>query len=478
MSLKRQAITSSIWIFIETVIVRGVTFFTMLYLARKLGPKEFGLFGMMAIFIAFGNVLVNSGMGASLVRKDNAVEDDYATVFYTNILFSLFLYLIIYFSAPFISDFYGFEELIQLIRVYGIVFIVTGFNVVQMAIHTKNLDFRRLALYNIPGIIIGAVVGIILAINGYGIWSVIYMQLIISVLNSLFIWGFSKWKPRFQFSKEKMKEHLGFGYKLSLSEILNVLFENSYFLVIGKFFPIKEVGYYERSKSLTNYPVTILTGVVSKVTFPLLVKVKGNSELVEQTYRKVMALLFSIVTPIMLSAFVLAGPLIRFFLGDQWIMMTPYFKILCLAALLHPLHVLNLNVLQVYGRSDLFLKMEVLKKIILVVLLAIGFHFGVIGIVMSILCTSIISFFINAHYNQPFLKFGSLKQIKMTIKPLLIGVVMALSMHVASIVIPNSGLINGLIIPALLGLGIYIMGHLLFKTETSKFIIQLLKEQL
>jgi len=477
MSLKKKSLLGIFWTLIDTFLIRGLVIITGLILARILGPKEFGLVGMISIFIAIGIVLVDSGLSSSLIRTKNSTDNDYSTVFFSNIIFSLLIYFLIFFSAPYIADFYNQDILIDIIRVYCLIFILTAFGAVHLAILNKNLDFKKITLFNLPATITGITVGLGCAYFNYGIWSFIFMNLTIKIVFVLMLWLKSKWKPSLVFSKERFFFHFNYGYKLLLSTLLNKIFINVYHVIIGKTYSLNTLGHYERSVTLNGYSNDIITGVVKKVTFPLLSKIQENKEQITNVYKKILKLSFYVAAPAMLILASLAKPLFVLVLGDDWVPAVPFFQILCIASILYPNHSFNLNVLKVYGRSDLFLKLEIYKKIIIIFLILITFRFGVIGLVWSSVFSSLIGMYINTYYSNKFISYKYLEQIKDMIKPLILSVLASL-ISILLIYFLREANIYLQIIIALFGATLtYLFGSFLLKIDSYNYIVELLKNR-
>ena len=410
MSLKHKTIYGAAWSFAEALFLKGLSFIAMLFLARWLGPIDFGLIGMIAVFIGIGTSLVDSGMTSSIIRTKNADDADFTTVFYMNMAISLIVYVLMYYSAPYIAMFYKQEVLVSIIRVYCLVFIISAFSAVQLAILNKEMRFKRMMLLNAPSIIIGVGIGLFMGYNNYGVWSIITMYMTSQIVLSVLLWITGSWKPSLNFSMEKLKYHYNFGYKIMLSGLLDTVFKNSYQIIIGKFFPVQTLGHYERAKRFNDYPSVTITGILDKVTYPMLAQLQDDPPRLSQIYRRLLRMAFFIIAPLMLGLAAMAEPLFDMVLGPEWALAVPYFQILSLAAILHPIHAFNVNVLKVYGRSDLFLKLEVFKKSFLTLALIIGFQFGVIGLVWSSVFTSIISLAINMYYSSKLIDYSTKRQ--------------------------------------------------------------------
>lgn len=411
MSLTQKSISGSIWTLIDIVFNKAIYFIATLILARILGPVEFGLIGMIMVFFTIGTTLVDSGLSVSLIRTINPSLIDYSTIFYMNLGMSIFAYFLVFFIAPFVALFYSQPILESLIRIYCIGFIFTALRMIPQAILVKEMKFKKVAILNIPGNIIGLGVGIVMAVNGFKVWSVVGLYLTTQLIATLFYWFFIDWKPSFIFSRESMSRHWVFGYKLMLSAQLNTIFDNIYNILIGKFYSIQSLGFYERAYTINNYPISVLSGIINKVSLPLLSGIVDDDIRVHIVYKKILTVSFYISSTLMLLSLVLAKPIFLLFLGEKWLLAVPFFQILCLAYMLYPVHSLNINLLSVLGRSDLFLKIEIQKKLIIVISVLVGFRFGILGLVWSNVLTSVVALFINMFYSGRFINYNTKSQI-------------------------------------------------------------------
>lgn len=477
MSLKNIALNGIVWSFIDTVILKGGVFLTSIYLARILGPEEFGLLGMITVFVSLGTALVDSGLQTSLIRHKEADSEDYNSVFFLNIALSLVAYLCIYLAAPPIAQFFNQPVLINIVRVYCLGFILSAFSVVQVAVLMKEFKFKQIVYYNIPSTLIGIVIGVVLGLNGFGIWSVIYMYLSAQFMYVVFLWIFSDWSPRLQVSKAKMRFHFTFGYKLLLSTVLNATFSNIYNVIIGKLFPVKILGFYDRANTFNQYPVTVLTSVVSKVFYPLLSSLKDDQPRISKVFKQLLQLTFFITAPLMLGAAAIAEPLIKLVLGDQWLPSVIFFQILCLSGMFYPIHSFNINVLNIYGRSDLFLKLEVIKKVVLVLSVAVMLQFGIYGLLANSVFISLISIFINTHYSGSIIQYTTKDQCKGMIPTIILAIIMSLFMFALQRLLNDTPLIVQIIIPSIFGLLLYVVMNYFFAKENIISLITILKNK-
>lgn len=381
-------------------------------MTRLLLPEEFGLIGMISVFIAIGTSLMNSGLTQSLIRTENPDQEDYSTVFFFNLAGSIVVYFILFLTAPLIASFFSQPILVDIVRVYCFSFIITAFSAVQLTRLTKAMDFKTQMTVAIPSLIGSGILGIFLAYQGFGVWSLVWMSLFQAFLNTVQLWWRTGWRPSFIFSKEKFKFHFRFGYKLTLSGLLDTIFINIYQIIIGKYFLASQVGFYTRANSLKQLPVSNISGALSKVTYPLFASIQNDNIRLKRVYKQIMQMVVFVIAPVLIIMGVLAEPLFRFLFTEKWLPAVPYFQILCLAGILYPVNSYNLNVLKVKGRSDLFLRLEVIKKILIVVIISFTIQFGIEGLIWGQLFTSIIVLFINTYYTGKFIQYNIVQQAK------------------------------------------------------------------
>lgn len=412
MSLKKQAISGMIWTFAQQFSTQGIGFVISIILARLLLPAEFGIIGMIAIFMGIGNILINSGLTSSLIRSPDADQEDFSTVFYFNIAGSVIVYFILFLSAPLIANFFDQPILTNITRLYGVSFIISAFSTVQLTRLTQKMDFKTQMKVSVPSIIGGGILGVTLAYLGYGVWSLVWMTLFQSFLSSLQLWIVTKWTPSFVFNSAKFKYHFFFGYKLLISGLIDVIFRNSYTVIIGKLFSASQLGFYTRANTLVQLPVSNISGALSKVTYPLFAAIKDDDVRLKNVYKQIMKMVTFLLAPTLIIMGVMATPLFRFVLTEKWLPAVPYFQILCISGILYPFHVYNLNILNVKGRSDLFLKLEIVKKALLVVTIAISIPFGIFGLLWGSVISSALALFINSYYSGKFINYNVVEQIK------------------------------------------------------------------
>ncbi len=476
MSTKKSAISGIFWTLIDALLIKGVGFVTTLILTDLLSPDDYGLIGMIIVFVLVGNSFVESGMTASLIRTKNADSADYSTVFFLSLFSAIVIYAILFFAAPLVSTFYDKDILTPILRWYGLTFIISAFSSVQLTMMTAKMEFKKITKLNIPGAVLGAIVGITMGYLGYGVWSLAAMFLVTQVLQTIFFWSFSDWQPKLIFSKEKAKFHYIFGYKLMLSGLLNTVFNNIYNIIIGKFYSITLLGYFERSRTFNEYPTNIITSIVSKVTYPLLANIKNNREELSNAYQKILGLSFFITAPLMFGLAAVAHPLFQLLFNDKWLPAVPYFQIISLASMFYPIHSINLNVLKVFGRTDLFLKLEVIKKIITVVVIVLSIPFGVMGLVWSSVILSVIALLINTHYSASMIGYSTQRQLLDMLPTLVLSALLYGLVSLTIYFLSDSPLILQILVSFILAITFYVGANFAFKTPSFMFALKLVKE--
>lgn len=426
MELRRQLIQGSMWVFLDQFGIQIVSFIVNLILARLLMPSDFGTIALFNVVINISSVLINGGLSSSLIRTPTIDNRDLSTVFWFNIATTMVLYFAIYNIAPVIAGFYHLSVLTNVIRVYSIVLVIDSFVGVQTVLFEKNLDFKTAFKIRFPSIVIGGMFGVFLALTGLGLWSLVLSALLQNLLYTIQYWFYSDWRPTFEFDYNKFKYHFVFGSRLTLSALLNVVFNNIYTIVIGKRFSEITLGFYNRAESLKNLPINNISIALNKVTYPLFVKFNDDDDKLRNAYRKVLKMVIFIIAPIICIMVIAAESVIGFLLGEKWLPLVPYFQIMAIGALFQPIHQYNLNVLHVKGRSDLYLWLEVIKKLLIVAIVLSSIGYGVLGLVWGQVVLSMISLFINTYYTGKFINYSMLQQLADLIPSILIACTIAL----------------------------------------------------
>lgn len=411
MRFKNQSIAAFFWASGQQIGTLVLNLTVSILLARILDPVEFGIIGMITIFVSLGTALMNGGLTSSLIRTKEPKDVDYSTVFFTNVAFSVIIYILIFFTAPLMAMFFDMPVLVKVVRVYALSIIIFSFSAVQLAKLTKDLRFKKTMTIQLPSVFFGGVVGIIMALKGYGVWSLVTMYLAQASANSLQLWFRSGWRPKLQYSYTSFKQHFGFGFKLSLSAVLESVYANIYNLVIGKYFSAQQLGYYTRSYTLAQIPVYNLQEVLDRVTYPILAKIQDDDEKLKSTYKRIIQSVLLLILPILILGIILAEPLFSFFLTDKWLPAVPYFRMICVAGIFVPLSKNNLNILKIKGKSGLYLRLGIIEKIIITIGIFFMIPFGIKGLLYFQIVSSLGSFLLNAHYSGKLIKYDLVEQI-------------------------------------------------------------------
>ncbi len=410
--IKEKAIKGVSWSFIDNIANSGITFLVGIILARILSPAEFGLIGMITIFIAVSNSIVDSGFSSALIRKVKTKDIDYNTVFYFNLCLGIGLYLILFFSAPAISRFFKEPILISITRVMGTILIINAFGIVQRTLLVKEVDFKTQTKISLIASIISGFVGIAMALKGFGVWSLVGQQISRQLLNSIFLWVFNTWRPALEFSKESFHELFGFGSKLLISGLIDTIYNNIYYLIIGKFYSAAQLGQYTRAEQFSSIFSTNLTNVVQRVSYPVLCSIQDDDERLKLAYQRVIKATMLVTFACMLGLAAIAKPLILLLIGVKWMPAVPYLQIICFAGMLQPLHAINLNMLMVKGRSDLFLRLEIIKKSIAVIPIYLGIFYGIEFMLWGSVFLSFAGYLVNSYYSARLINYSTWAQIK------------------------------------------------------------------
>lgn len=446
------------WSALERFLTQGIQLAITLYLARVLGPTAFGLVGMLAVFIAIANVFVDSGFTSALIRKTDRTENDLVTAFYYNIAMAGLCYLAMYISAPFVADYYQEAELQTLLRVLGLTVLINVFTLIPRVKINVAMDFKTQAKISVLSVLISGPTAILLALNGYGVWALVAQTLLNASCTTLLFNLLSPWLPRGHITIHAFNYLFGYGSKLLISGLLDVIYNNLYQIIIGKKFSPAVVGQFSQANQLASVPAITLTGIIQRVTFPLFSQLQDDPDRMANAYRQTLKLSALVIFPLIVGLGLIAKPLLTSLLGEQWQGAAALLTVLCLGYMLYPIHAVNLNLLQVTGRSDLFLKLEVMKKVIGVTLLLLSIPYGVLAMCIGFTLTSYLALLLNTYYTAKLTHLSQWQQCK-DIFPIWLAVVMAAALgYGAGLYFPQSWLqIAVNLSVALLGYGMYLV---------------------
>jgi O-antigen/teichoic acid export membrane protein len=356
--------------------------------------------------------VIDSGFTQALIRKKNCTQVDYSTVFFFNLLVGVLIYLLLFLSSGLISEFFEEPQLIQIIPVIGISIILNSLGLIQSTILTKKLDFKLQTKISVISTIISGAIGIGMAYSGYGVWSLVFRAVSASVVGLFLLWVWNKWRPSWLFNYQSFREMFSFGSKLLVSGIIDKIYTNIYLIVIGKYFSAAELGYYTRANMFQKLPSENITKVIQRVSYPVLSSIQDDLPLLRSGYRKLIKSTMLITFVLMIGMAASAKPMVLSLVGEKWLPSVIYLQLLCFAGMFFPLHALNLNILNVKGRSDLFLKLEVFKKLLAIPVIAIGIYYGITQMIVGMIIVSFLSYIINSYYSGRLIQYNTLAQIK------------------------------------------------------------------
>ncbi len=473
-NLKNRAVKGVIWSGIEMFSVQGASFLLMLVIARFVLPTDYGLIAMLAIFLSLAQSLVDSGFTQALIQKQGRTESDFSTVFYFNLAVSVALYALLYFAAPYIAHFYDEPQLATVTRWIAPTIIITGLTVVQRAKFTISLDFKSQAKGSLIGVLCGGIAGIALACSGYGVWALVAQTLVRTSVETIMLWCFARWRPALCFSMESFKGLFSFGSKLMFSGLLHQIYLNMYTLVIGRFYSASSVGFYNRAYSLSQFPSTNITRVIARAVYPIQCQVQDDKERTVALFTQYLRMCCYLVFPLMVGLAVVAEPLIELILTDKWLPAARPLSILCFAYMWYPVMYINNQMLGVMGRSDYYLRAEVIKKIVGVVILAVTIPCGIDILCWGLVLYSIIDILIIISFSKRVIATSYLTQLRSLVPVLLVtaamGGVTYLTLHSIS-----AGLVVKLAASVCAGVTSYLVMSYIFKLKEISYINECLK---
>lgn len=473
-SIKHQVVKGVMWSAIERFSVQGIQFVLTIIIARLVLPSDYGLIAMLNVFLAIAQVFVDSGFSNALIQKKDRTETDFSTVFYFNIFISIVFYLLLYFGAPYIASFYKEPDLSPITRWIGLNIVIAGFSIVQRAKLTINVDFKRQAKASLIAVLISGIMGILLAYKGWGVWALVIQSLSNSLLNTLLLWIFAKWIPKWEFSRESFNTLFSFGSKLLLSGLLHTIYINLYSLVIGRRYTSMDVGFYNRAYQFASFPSINVVGIFSRVIFPIQCKMQDD-EYLKVSFLKYLRMSCFIIFPLMTIVTVLSKPLVLLLLTEKWLPAAELLSILCIAYMWYPIMVVNNQILNVKGRSDYFLYAEILKKVIAIAILFITLPFGVRILCWGIVVYNFFDIAIILYYSKKVIFIRYWDQIY-NIIPLFFASLLTGSMVYLSMQFFKENLLGQLIVGSIIGLVVYILACLILKIREIDQIVLIIKK--
>jgi O-antigen/teichoic acid export membrane protein len=475
-SLKTQTIKGVGWSAVERFSAQGASFVVQIVLARLLTPADYGIVGMVAIFIQIAQVLVDSGFANALIKKQNCSNDDYSTVFFFNLIISISIYLLFVISAPFVSDFYNERSLTLVMQVITFTIVLNALSIVPRTVLVKAVNFKDQTAISVSSVIISGIIGICLAFCNYGVWSLVAQQLSNSIIQIFLFAYYTKWYPRFIFSKSSFNELFAFGYKLLAASIVNTIYRNIYTIVIGKRYSSVDLGYFTRAEQFAMFPSHNIGNIISRVVFPVFSKIQDNNDALMAGYRKIIRISSYMIFPLMTLLIALSEPLVIFFLTEKWKSMIILLQILSIDWMLDHLSLLNLNILFVKGRSDLVLKLEIVKKTIALVILCASIPFGLVVMCWGRVLYSILATIINMYYTKSLIGLSISDQLKDISPYLFASIVMGLVAFIISSMFFSS--IYSIIVGSVVAFFVYLLITVLFFRDDIVELIRIRNEYL
>lgn len=466
---KSKVISSLFWKLLERIGTQGIQFIIQIVLARLLLPEEYGLIAIVMVFITLANVFVQSGFNTALIQKKQVDEVDYSSVLYLSLAIAALLYLIIYLSAPFIANFYTQPRLETVLRVLSITLFIGAFSSIQNAFVARNMLFKRLFFSSIGAVFVSGIVGIVLAYKGLGVWSLVAQQLTNQLTVVIILWFTVKYRPHLLFSLERIKTLFAYGSKLLASALIDTLYNELRTLIIGKMYTPAMLGFYNRGQQFPQVIVANINGSIQSVMLPALSAHQDNKKRVKDMMRRSIVTSSFFIFPMMIGMAVVAEPLVKIVLTDKWLSAVPFLQIFCFSYALMPIHTANLQAINAMGRSDIFLRLEIIKKIVGIIILAISLPFGVYVIALGQIFSGIISTFINAYPNKQLLGYSYKDQWIDIMPSLVISMIMGFIVYLFKFLSLSAW--NILVLQVVAGIAIYLGLAKIFNIESFNYLV-------
>lgn len=471
---KQNVFSNIIWRFAERCGAQIVAFVVSIVLARILAPEAYGTIALITVFTNILQVFVDSGLGNALIQKKNADDLDFSTVFYTNLISCGILYLLVFLFAPVIAKFYNDSSLTAIIRVLSLTIVISGVKNVQQAYVSKKLIFKKFFFATLAGTIGAAIIGIYMALKGFGVWALVAQQLFNLSIDTIILWITVKWRPKLQFSFKRLKGLFSYGWKLLVSSLIDTTYENVRQLIIGKLYSSSDLAYYNRGKQFPNIIVTNINTSIDSVLLPTMSNEQDDKMRVRDMTRRAIKTSIYIMAPLMMGLAFTANKVVKILLTDKWMDCVPYLCVFCITYMFYPIHTANLNAIKAMGRSDLFLKMEILKKIIGIILLLITMKISPMAMALSLLVSGLISQIINSWPNKKLLGYSYIEQVKDIMPSILLAIFMGVIVYLVGLV--NLPTIVSFIIQVIVGGIVYIAGSKIFKIDSFEYLFDLIKK--
>lgn len=474
-SENNSTIANFIWRFTERTAAQLVTFVVSIILARILSPEYYGTIALVTVFTTILQVFVDSGLGIALIQKKDADDLDFSSVFFFNMFMCVVLYIVMYIASPYIAAFYNDKGLTPIIRFISLTIIISGVKGIQQAYVSRNMLFKRFFFSTIGGTIASAIIGIILAYRGYGVWALAIQQVSNTAIDTLILWLTVKWKPKFMFSFQRLKRLLRFGWKLLVSALLDTIYGNLRNLIIGKKYTSADLAYFDQGDKLPKAIVTNINVSIDSVLLPTMSKMQDKTEAVRTLTRRAIRISVYIVAPLMIGFACCADSLVRLVLTDKWLPCVPFIRILSVSYLFWPIHTANLNAIKAVGRSDIFLELEVIKKAVGLALLLSTMWFGVKIMAYGLIVECLLGLIVNTWPNKKLLHYGYIDQMRDIAPSVLLSMAMGVAVYCVGLIsMPE---IVKVVAQITLGIVIYVAGSGIFRMKEFEYLIKKLRKK-
>ena len=473
MKTNEKVISNFLWRFLERCGAQGVTLVVSIVLARLLDPTVYGTIALVTVFTTIMQIFVDSGMGNALIQKKDADDLDFSSVFFFNMIMCSILYLIMFFAAPYIAIFYKIPELTAIIRVLSLILIISGIKNVQQAYISRHLMFKKFFFATLAGTIVAAIVVILMAYLGFGVWSLVAQMLFNAAVDTSILWITVKWRPKKMFSFQRLKSLFSYGWKLLVSALLDTIYNNVRQLIIGKVYTKADLAYYNNGEKYPSYLVTNINSAIDSVLLPTMSNEQNHPDRVKSMTRRAIKTATFIIMPLMVGFAVCSQQLVALILTDKWLPAVPFMQIFCISFAFYPIHTANLNAIKAMGRSDLFLKLEIIKKVIGIIAIVSTMWISVMAMAYSMLAISFVSQVVNAWPNKKLLGYSYLEQVKDMLPQIGLSLLMGVIVYFISF-LHFSALIT-LLMQSFVGVAVYLIGSKLFHIESYEYIVGVLK---
>ena len=472
-NIKNEVISSLIWKFLERIGTQGVQFIVSIILARLLLPSDYGVVSMILVFTAIANVFIQTGFSTSLIQKKDSDELDFSSVFYISLLIAAICYVILFFAAPIIASFYNMPAITSILRVISLTLFFGAINSVQNARIAKEMKFKKLFLSSLVAILISGATGVLMAYKGFGPWALVGQQIANSIATTIILWFTSGWQPKLMFSINRVKSLLSYGWKILCSALLDTVYQNIYNLVIGKFYSSSTLGNYNKGEQFPKLIAVNVDGAISSVMLPAYSKQQDRKDKLKKMVRRSIVTSSLLLFPMMFGLAAVAETVVKVLLTENWLGCVPFMQLLCIVYALYPINTANLQVIKALGKSDYFLKLEIIKKVIGLIVLIVTLPFGVLQMAIGQVLVAILSTFINAFPNRKLLNYNYFEQIKDLFPSLIISILMFIVVYLFNFINLNMYIL--LVIQMLTGIIIYFGLAYIFKLESLNYLTEILK---